>query len=67
MMETEKKVILDRLNAERKKCAGRWQQDRYWLGYTDAMRKAMRIVDGSIDEPSGFYPSMNFSTNDNNG
>ena len=50
MEDTEKKAIIDRMNEERLKCACRWHNDKYWLGYTDAMRKAVRIVDVTIDD-----------------
>ena len=48
--DAERQPIIDRIDAERKKCAGRWHNDKYWLGWTDAMRRCRRIVDGTIDD-----------------
>ena len=44
-------ICAELLEEERKKCAGRWDlgDDKYWLGYTDALDKALRLINGTQD------------------
>lgn len=53
-----RRACIERLDNERKKCGGKWHTDRYWLGWTDAMRKAKRIIDGTVDDEPMFAPSL---------
>lgn len=50
--------MLERLDNERKKANGKWRTDRYWLGWTDAMRRARCIVDGTIDDEPVYSASI---------
>ena len=52
-----RKELIDRINKERKLAKGRWQTDRYWLGWVDAMRRARAVIDGTIDEPELYAPA----------
>ena len=50
-------AVIDRMNKERKRAKGNWHTDPYWLGWVDAMRRAQRIVDGTIDDEPMYGPS----------
>ena len=50
-------AVIQRMNEERKRAKGNWHTDPYWLGWADAMRRAERIVDGTIDDEPMFAPS----------
>lgn len=53
-----KRACIERIDKERMKCGGKWHADRYWLGFTDAMRKAKRIADGTIDDEPTYSASV---------
>lgn len=42
--------IIDRINKERLRAKGNWHTDPYWLGWVDAMKRAQRVVDGTVDD-----------------
>ena len=50
-------TVIDRMNDERKRAKGNWHTDPYWLGWVDAMGRAQRIVDGTIDDEPMYGPS----------
>jgi hypothetical protein len=50
-------AVIQRMNEERKRANGNWHTDPYWLGWVDAMRRAERIVDGTIDDEPMYAPS----------
>ncbi len=51
-------TVIDRMNEERKIAKGNWHTDPYWLGWVDAMSRAQRIVDGTIDDEPMYAPSI---------
>lgn len=63
----EVQAVIDRMNEERKRAKGNWHTDPYWLGWVDAMRRAERIVDGTIDDEPMFAPSTGEKKEDKQG
>ena len=59
-------TVIDRMNEERKRAKGNWHTDPYWLGWVDAMGRAQRIVDGTIDDEPMYAPSTGEKREDNN-
>ena len=60
-------AVIDRMNKERKRAKGNWHTDPYWLGWVDAMRRAERIVDGTIDDEPMYAPSTGEKKEDKQG
>ena len=60
-------AVIDRMNEERKRAKGEWHTDLYWLGWVDAMSRAQRIVDGTIDDEPMYAPSTGEKKEDNQG
>lgn len=60
-------AVINRMNEERKRAKGNWNTDPYWLGWVDAMSRAQRIVDGTIDDEPMYAPSTGEKKEDNQG
>lgn len=60
-------AVIRRMNKERKRAKGNWHTDPYWLGWVDAMRRAERIVDGTIDDEPMYAPSTGEKKEDKKG
>jgi hypothetical protein len=63
----EVQAVIERMNEERKRAKGNWHTDPYWLGWVDAMRRAERIVDGTIDDEPMYAPSTGEKKEDKQG